>query len=265
MGQSRPRESRRRRRRRAGGAGMKSGKGRGEARTSFQGKVRAFSLADRLGERGKRLQQRLRLLALGARHLADSAAPRGVPLRPGVAPASDGGAETHGANTAVASDRPPRIFPLGGFQAKDPRESSERGPKPLRGARRHGLVHRGPRAEAGARRALPTRGARDVPTPPPAAVARPGRPHPSSAPFACPDTILGTSRARFAARVFARRDPHTGVQPRFRVRARARRVSAQTPTRAVPPRRPPRLGPRRGGILRLVPRQPGSPIGVSRR
>ena len=129
MGQSRPRESRRRRRRRAGGAGMKSGKGRAEARTSFQGKVRAFSLADRLGERGKRLQQRLRLLALGARHLADSAAPRGVPLRPGVAPASDGGAETHGANI-VASDRPPRIFPLGGFQAKDPRaESSERGPK----------------------------------------------------------------------------------------------------------------------------------------
>jgi hypothetical protein len=86
MGQSRPRESSRRRRRRAGRAGLKSGKGRGEARTSFQGKVRAFSLADRLGELGKRLQQRLRLLALGARHLADSAAPRGVPLRTGSRP-----------------------------------------------------------------------------------------------------------------------------------------------------------------------------------
>ena len=47
--------------------------------TSFQGKIRAFSLADRLGKRRKRLEQRFRLLALGTRHLADSAAPRGVP------------------------------------------------------------------------------------------------------------------------------------------------------------------------------------------
>ena len=157
MGQSRPRETRRRRRLRAGGAEGKSGKGGGEVHTSFQGKIRAFSIADRLGKRRKRLEQRFRLLALGTRHLADSAAPRGVPSGTGSRFAGD----EEVPKRARESDRPiaSRLNSFGSSETRGPKRATAAA---QRGARRHGLVHRRPRTEAGTRGALPARGARNV-------------------------------------------------------------------------------------------------------
>ena len=142
-GSSRPRETRRRRRLRGWSGRGKSGKGGGEVHTSFQGKIRA-SPPPTCSTARKRLEQR----AFSPWHSPSAITLRwmlSVPKR------------------ARESDRP--IASRFSFFT----QPETRGPKRAtsaaqRGARRHGLVHRRPRTEAGARRALvhQRRGARNV-------------------------------------------------------------------------------------------------------